>query len=251
MNHEYVWFAWSSAFLLPWLALYWRFPAQRRVQLIASLATMPFGLTEPLFVPEYWSPPSLFDLARRTGFDVESLIFCFAIGGIGVVSYNALTGKGLARVTAEYRRLPGHRHHKLAIAAPFLVFPILWLLPWNPIYPAIAAMAAGAIANILCRPELKRKTWIGGLLFLGVYSVFIGGLELWMPAYIGEVWNIERLSGVMFLRVPIEEYLFAFAFGAYWAGVYEHLTWQRPAETEAQATVVQCHPVNQTEESLQ
>ncbi|PIN93121.1 hypothetical protein COU56_03855, partial [Candidatus Pacearchaeota archaeon CG10_big_fil_rev_8_21_14_0_10_31_9] len=52
-----------------------------------SLLTMPFGLTEPLFVPEYWSPPSLFNLAVKTGFDIESLIFCFAVGGIGTVIY--------------------------------------------------------------------------------------------------------------------------------------------------------------------
>jgi hypothetical protein len=26
----------------------------------------------------YWNPPSLFDLAHRTGFDVESFILCFA-----------------------------------------------------------------------------------------------------------------------------------------------------------------------------
>jgi hypothetical protein len=112
-------------------------------------------------------------------------------------------------------------------------------------------MAAGAIANVLCRPELKRKTWIGGLLFLGAYSAFIGGLELLMPAYIDQVWNLERLSGVMLLRVPIEEYFFAFAFGAYWAGVYEHMTWRRPVENAAQTAVVQCHPANRAEESLQ
>ena len=251
MDHQYIWFIWSSTLLLPWLALYVRFPAQRAVQLPASLATMPFGLTEPLFVPEYWSPPSLFDLARRTGFDIESLSFCFAIGGIAVVSYNALTRKGLSVVSVEYRRLPWHRYHRLAVAAPFIVFPFVWLLPWNPIYAAIAAMAAGAAANVLCRPELKRKTWIGGLLFLAVYSVFIGGLELLMPAYIEHVWNLEELSGIMLLRIPVEEYLFAFAFGTYWAGVYEHVTWQRAAENEGQADIVECHSPNQVKESLQ
>ena len=55
--------------------------------------TTPFGLTEPLFVPEYWLPPSLFDLAENTGFDIESLIFCFAIGGMGAVFYNLLSGQ--------------------------------------------------------------------------------------------------------------------------------------------------------------
>lgn len=54
-----------------------------------SLATAPFGLTEPLFVPEYWNPPTLFDLAQRTGFDLESLIFCFGIGGVSSVLYSA------------------------------------------------------------------------------------------------------------------------------------------------------------------
>jgi len=46
-----------------------------------SWLTALFGLTEPRFVPEYWNPPSLFDLAQCTGFDIESLIFCFGIGG--------------------------------------------------------------------------------------------------------------------------------------------------------------------------
>lgn len=82
---QYVWLVWSTALLIPWLAAYVAFPRQRKVMLRASLLTMPFGLTEPLFVPAYWSPPSLFDLARTTGFDIESFIFSFGIGGIGAV----------------------------------------------------------------------------------------------------------------------------------------------------------------------
>jgi hypothetical protein len=69
--HEYVWFYWSVAFLVPWLVLFAAFPQQRRAMWWTSVFTMPFGLTEPLFVPKYWNPPSLFDLARRTGFDIE------------------------------------------------------------------------------------------------------------------------------------------------------------------------------------
>ena len=57
-------------------------PSLRLPMLWASVLTAPFGLTELAFVPKYWNPPSLFDLAHRTGFDIESLIFCFAIGGI-------------------------------------------------------------------------------------------------------------------------------------------------------------------------
>jgi hypothetical protein len=61
--------------------------------------------------------------------------------------------------------LPLHRHHYKALATPLVVFPLLYFLPLNPIYPGIAAMAAGALATILCRPDLKTKTWVGGVVF--------------------------------------------------------------------------------------
>lgn len=192
-----------------------------------SLFTMPFGLTEPLFVPEYWSPPSLFDLAARTGFDIESFIFCFGIGGVGVALYNVFTGARFEPVAEGYRRSPLHRHHKLAIAAPFIAFPLLYFFPWSPIYPSFLAMVVGSIATVLCRPDLKRKTWVGGIIFTLYYWLFISGLELLSPGYIDQVWNLEALSGIMVFRIPLEEVLFAFTFGMYWAGVYEHFTWNK------------------------
>ena len=73
IGFKYVWLIWSSAFMLPWLTLYVLAPGVRRVMLRASVPTAAFGLTQPLFVPAYWNPPSLFDLAQRTGFDIESL----------------------------------------------------------------------------------------------------------------------------------------------------------------------------------
>lgn len=226
VSEQYVWLVWSSAFLAPWLTAYAAFRQHRRAMWWASLFTTPFGLTEPLFVPEYWNPPSLFDLARSTGFDIESLIFCFGIGGIGAVLYNILTSRRSRAVPAGERQSSRHRLHLWALLAPFLAFPVLYPLPWNPIYPAIVAMILGAIVAVLCRPDLAEKTWVGALLFLGYYTVFMLGLEWIAPGYIERVWNLVALSGLTVAGFPIEEFLFAAAFGAYWAGVYEHFTWQ-------------------------
>lgn len=223
---QYVWLVWSSAFVAPWLAAYTAFPRHRKAMVWASLFTAPFGLTEPLFVPEYWNPPSLFDLARRTGFDIESLIFCFGIGGIGAVLYNLLNRQTLEPAVAEERRRARHRFHLWAVCAPFLSFPFLYVFPWNPIYPSIVAMFVGAVATVLCRPDLGRKTWVGGLLFLAYYVVFLLGLEAIAPGYIEQVWNLKALSGLNIGGMPLEELLFAIAFGAYWSGVYEHFTWK-------------------------
>ena len=225
---QYVWFFWASAFLLPWLAIYALVPSQRRIMWRVSLFTSVFGLTEPLFVPEYWSPPSLGDLALRTGFDVESPIFCFGIGGVGAVLYNLITGTRLVPVADHERHGPLHRYHKLALLSPFLVFPPLYFFDWNPIYPAIVAMFVGGVATVLCRPDLKNTTWLGSVLFVAYYWLFLKGLEWLSPGYIERVWNLSTLSGVHLIGVPLEELLFAAGFGLYWAGLYSHYGWHRP-----------------------
>lgn len=46
----------------------------------------------------------------------------------------------------------------LALLTPIFIFPLLYFFPWNPIYPAIVAMAGGALATFLYRPDLLKKT---------------------------------------------------------------------------------------------
>ncbi|MHB8442425.1 MAG: lycopene cyclase domain-containing protein [Candidatus Tyrphobacter sp.] len=184
-----------------------------------------FGLTEPIFVPAYWNPPSLFDLAQRTRFDMESLIFSFAIGGIGVVLYNAVSATHPEPVGAAWRHAPLHRFHKVALLiTPAIFFPLLFM-PWNVIYAAIVSLALGSVAFVVCRPRLARVTLTGGVLFLGLYAIFMVGLSLLAPGYIAQVWNLPALSGVIIGGIPLEEFLFGAAFGLYWSSVYEHFTW--------------------------
>lgn len=226
-EYQYVWLIWSSAFLVPWIVLYALAPGFRSRMLRVSLFTSLLGLTEPIFVPEYWNPPSLFDLAQRTGFDLESLIFCFAIGGLGAFGYHALAGRALAPVPQEARLGRRHRYHRLALAAPFVAFPPLYLLPWNPIYAGIAALAIGGISTVLCRPDLMRNTLLGGVLFTALYAVFMVLLIVAAPGYVEQVWNLAALTGWSVGRIPAEELAFGFGFGMYWAGIYEHFAWHR------------------------
>lgn len=228
MKYHYVWLMWSSAFLVPWIILYFASIQQHRVQMWwASVFMAPFGLTEPFFVPEYWNPPSLFELAQRTGFDIESMIFSFAIGGIGAVLYNSIMHKRLEPLAPEERHHSRHRWHRWALATPFALFPILYLLPWNVIYAGITAMLAGAIVAVLCRPDLKANTLVGGVLFLVIYMIFLLGLKWSAPGYIEQVWNLKALSGAFIYGLPLEELVFGFSFGLIWTGIYEHFTWKR------------------------
>ena len=229
--YAYTWLFWAGAFLVPWALLYAVSARLRPRMLRVSAATSLLGLTEPIFVPRYWNPPTLFDLAQRTGFDIESLVFCFAIGGIASVFYDAFSRQAIRPVTRAERAHHRHRLHYAALAAPFIAFPVLYALPWNPIYPGIVELVIGAIANVLCRADLARKTLLGGSLFLVLYAIFMAMLVVFAPGYIEQVWNLPDLSGVLVAGIPLEELAFGFSFGMYWAGIYEHFTWTQATHT--------------------
>jgi hypothetical protein len=233
MTYHYVWLIWSSAFLVPWAVVYLVFAEHRKEMRWASFVMASFGLTEPLFVPEYWNPPSLFELAQRTGFDIESVILSFAIGGIGAVFYNSLMHKRLEPMDPTERHRGRHGWHRWALATPFALFSILYFLPWNPIYAGIAAMTLGAIVTVLCRPDLTPNTLVGGLLFLALYTGLLLALKWSAPGYIEQVWNLKALSGVLISGLPLEELLFGFSFGLMWTGIYEHFTWRTPVASAA------------------
>jgi hypothetical protein len=101
------------------------------------------------------------------------------------------------------------------------------MLPWNPIYPGIAALFVSALASGLCRPDLGQNTFVGGLVFLALYAVFLLGLKWLGRGYIEAVWNRGDLIAWRPAGLPLEELLFGIGFGMYWSGVYEHVTWQQ------------------------
>lgn len=66
-------------------------------------------------------------------------------------------------------------------------------------------MMIGAVATVLCRPDLGWKTVVGGLLFLMYYVVFLLGLEWTVPGYIAWVGNLDALSGLAPAGMPVKE----------------------------------------------
>lgn len=219
---------WSALFLVVWFTFFALNKRLRKEMLWAGLGTTPLGLSEPLFVPSYWNPPSLFGLAQGTGFDIESLIFSFAVGGLAAVLYKTVFKLKHAEMTASERYQKRHRYHVLALISPIFTFLILALsTDWNHIYCAVAAMFIGGIAASWCRPDLKKNIWVGGFLFLGLYFLFFMTLVLAFPRYVRAVWNLPDISGILMLGIPLEELLFAFTLGMLWAGIYEHIYWHK------------------------
>ena len=217
---DLVWLGWSLLLLGIWAVVYaaLREKASRHEMLVVSAWTSLLALTEPLFVPEYWNPPSLFGLAQTTGFDLESFIFCLSIGGLAVVLYELFVPVKHVPITGS-----SHRYHPVALAVTPIAFAMLLLFTGlNPIYCAIAALLLGGCLVIATRRDLLRKMIASAFIFLGLYTVYFLTLVIAAPGYVARVWDLSVLSGVTVLGIPLEELAFAFSFGFFWSGVYEY-----------------------------
>lgn len=227
---QYAWLIWSLLLIGIWGVIYFSLNTKekKREMLIVSLWTSALGLTEPLFVPEYWSPPSLFNLALRTGFDIESLIFSFGIGGIAVILYELIFRARHEKINYREKHAPQHRNHLMALlSAPFIFLLLLAATPLNPMYISVIAMTGGGLFSWYCRPDLMKKMIASAFIFLGIYFIYFFALIAMYPGYVEKVWNLEAISGIIIFGIPIEELLFALSFGFIWSSIYEHFTWKK------------------------
>jgi len=230
---KYAYLVGSAGAALIWLAFWFDADTHRRsVMLRVSTVAALTGLAEPLFIPTYWNPPTLFDLNHRTGFDIESVVFQFAGGGIAAAIYGALRRIRQMRMVAAEHHSSRYRFHRIALAVPPLVFVALAATTKvNPIYITVVALFAGAAATCLSRPDLIRKIFASGLLFLGLYFAFFLMFNAVYPHYLFQVWNLHALSGMIIAGVPLEELLYAFSYGLMLSSVAEHFARTREDRT--------------------
>lgn len=225
------WLVFTLFLLGVWLAIFLAIKNVRKEMFLISLFSAPFGLSEIFVVPAYWSPPSLFNLNSTTGFDIESIIFTFAVGGIACELIETLT-RMMDAVRMKHKKIDTkglgikrYEIHWISILLPIVLgFPLYILRPFNPIYSLIIQFSAGAIATMLFAPHLTRKIVIGGLLFLAFYFLsFLLVFGVVYPDAVVSFWNLSALSGISVLGVPVEELLCAFSLGMVLNSIYERV----------------------------
>ncbi len=217
----------------------------------ASLACAWLGITEPLFVPEYWDPPSILKVGR---WDLESFLFCFAVGGLSAVLTELPPVKGffvrlyfsfetivrsllsiLSSLTGDRLRAPildgppisrlippdQTRIENMLLVTFFVgMFGATSHFGVNIIYDGAFVCVATALMIAWRRPRLRWQILGGGISFTFIYTIVLVVMDRVSPGFYDH-WNLEALSGIWILGAPAEEYLFSFTFGVLWAPLYE------------------------------
>jgi hypothetical protein len=222
---HYVWLAWACCFLLVWAIVMLTCPRPRAPVWWSSLVALPFALTEACFVGLYWNPPSLWDLAARFHFDIESVIFCFAIGGIAAGLFNVVTRRPIVIPVKRPKNLRWQQWHNAALASGPLLFAVLLVITNRPLIAGVIAMTIAAALRMVILPSLRFKVLFGSVLFASCYAGMLAVLRAIAPGYLAQVWSARALALGWIGWMPVTELAFAISFGLFWSGLYEQLVW--------------------------
>src|SRR6266849_2143062 len=157
MNYHFAYLVGALLFDAAWLVCCLVGKKYRPQMIWGTVITAPLALTSLLFVPQYWTPPSLFDLDARFRMGIEDFLWAGAVGGIASVVGEIFLKERLA----ARRKQPRKKHY-----APFIVmvvvFVILWL--WHPdknIYNTVIAFTACALVVAFLRRDLILSMFVG------------------------------------------------------------------------------------------
>jgi hypothetical protein len=219
LNYHYSYLIGALLFGAAWLAVF-LFGKRYRAQILwGTLISAPLALTSILFIPQYWTPPSLFNLDQRFRVGIEDVLWAAAVGGIA----SAIGETILRERLAARRKLPRKRHY-FPFAVLVLVFLLLEFSRHNKtIYNTIISFTVCALIVTFLRADLILTMLAGAFDFTLLYFALFVYFLLLYPDFIQRFYNVPNLLGIYVWKVPIEELLFAASGGTVWSIAYEYV----------------------------
>lgn len=223
---QYAYLLLTVPFIIVWAILFLFSKNTRKEQLIMSIISLPLGLIyEIIYFHDYWNPASILSFnigGVRILF--EDFLFSFAIIGIGVVIYEAIFGKRLAKL-----KDPTNKTIAISciIVITVLVTLSLFFLDMNSIFATSLGFVVAALFIISQRRGLLINSLISGLavMIIMFISYYIGfRLVANSEELIQQVWFLYGTPlGVRIWGIPVTEMVWGFATGMFFGPLYEFI----------------------------
>jgi len=207
---SYPYLIWSLVLLASYLIGFSLFHKERGRILISALLSVPAAGQALVFVPQYWKPLRIL----KSPIGIEDIIFSFATGGIAWIVICAMSGgKTISRSSPG--RITG-RYLLLLLSGSVLSYVSMQVLDLPIMDQALIGIS---IIGLVLLAGSRFKTWriaaAGSMIFTLYYSVFTGIVMKLFP-HMRSYWNDDMLWGISIMNIPIEEIMWALAFGAVW-----------------------------------
>jgi len=209
--YKYTYLIGSLLFFVYWSYLFFKLKEYRRrlltISFLYAILGVTFGLT---YTADWWRPETV--LGYRVG--IEDFLLGFSNAGIAAIWY-LLFLKIKSRGRASWAR----------IAIPLVSTGIITLvlfkaLTWNSFYANSMGILIAIIYILIKRRDLIKTSLISGvvmvLISLPIYLLMI----FISPGWVEHTWMLEKLSGILFIGIPIEDFVWYFLVGAMISIVY-------------------------------
>jgi hypothetical protein len=204
-----------------WLIIFLLRKDLRQEMWFSSLLILPFGFTEFFYIPEFWNPPSLFNLIPKFGFGIESFLFSFTVGGIASVAYEFLFKTKLVTFVSR-----GTKSKHWLIYIPYLLFfglsvGLEFLYPLQSMRNLFISFVLGTVVLCVLRVDLIHEALWSGFIFATLYFLLFKSFTLLFPQFISSVYTFHTSAKILIFGIPLQEILFGFSTGAAWSSLYE------------------------------
>ncbi|HYT21347.1 MAG TPA: lycopene cyclase domain-containing protein [Candidatus Polarisedimenticolia bacterium] len=218
-NYYYSYLVGALIFWVAWIICSILGKAYRSEIRWGTLIAAPLALSSLLFVPEYWTPPSLFNLDQRIRVGIEDFLWAAAVGGIASVVGELFLKERLGAI-----RKSRHKRHYAPLVLVVVVFVALHFgVHWKTMNATIVSLAVGALVIGYLRRDLVPLMLTSAVSFTVLYFVLFLCVLLLYSQFVQRYYNLPNLLGIYVLGVPIEELLFAAMGGAIWSVAYEYV----------------------------
>lgn len=217
-NYHYAYLVGTVIFWIAWIACFGLGKSYRSEMRWGTMIACPAALTSFLFVPQYWTPESLFNLDHRIRVGIEDFLWAAAVGGIAAIIGEIALRERLAAIRSS-RHV---RHYwPFLLVAGLLTVLELWH-PQKSMEDFIISAAVGAVVLACLRRDLIPLMLIGTASFTVLYFLLFCCVLFLYPQFVQRFYNLPNLLGIYIAGIPIEELLFAATFGAIWCVAYEY-----------------------------
>lgn len=199
-----------APYMMLWLAFFILRKDIRRKLFFSSAISALLGISEILFILNYWLP-QFQTIPIFTNLFVESILFTFFLGGVVSTFYQVLFKEKLFKI----------RINPLVTLIAPLLFLTYFLNPFrvNIMVYVFTSMFIGSLITMYLGKNSKQIIF-SGLINTLFYSIVYFSLWYAFPE-LPASYQFQNLSGVLIGGIPIEEFLWILSFSFYWTPLYD------------------------------
>lgn len=217
IDYTYTYLLLGLLFLFVWLVIFLtRRDLRPEMLLIGIIFGIAGSVTDILYYQDWWSPTTI----TGTVISVEVVIAAFSICSVSSVLPSLFTR---VRPVRPKNFFDQQRIWKLALilaAMNGLFFGSFFLLGFNSLLATIITLAAPLLVIWRQRPDLVKRSLLGGVLLslvaIAIYSV----LELATPGWVNEFYHFKNTPHILLLNLPLDDLVFYVLAGMFFSVFY-------------------------------